>query len=109
MLVEDMVLVSVDDHLIEPPGLFDGRVPEKYADAAPKFVRRDDGTMAWVYEGLVIPNTAVNAVAGRPKSEYGFEPVCIEEIREGCYDIHARIKDMDANGLLGSMCFPSFV
>jgi predicted TIM-barrel fold metal-dependent hydrolase len=109
MRAEDLVLVSVDDHVIEPEGLFDGRVPAKYADAAPKFIRREDGTMAWVYEGLVIPNTAVNAVAGRPKSEYGFEAVCLEEIREGCYDIHSRVKDMDANGLLGSMCFPSFV
>jgi predicted TIM-barrel fold metal-dependent hydrolase len=109
MRVEDMILVSVDDHVIEPPTVFEGRVPAKYAGAAPRFVRRDDGAMAWVYEGVVIPNTAVNAVAGRPKSEYGFDPVCLEEIRPGCYDIHARVKDMDANGVLGSMCFPSFV
>ena len=109
MNVDELVLVSVDDHVIEPPGVFEGRVPAKYADAAPRFVRRADGTMAWVYEGVVIPNTAINAVAGRPMAEYGFEPVCLEEIRPGCYDIHARVKDMDANGLLGSMCFPSFV
>ena len=51
----------------------------------------------------------MNAVAGRPKSEYGFEPVSLEELRPGCYDIDARVKDMDANGMLGSMCFPSFV
>lgn len=106
---DDLILVSVDDHLIEPPGMFDGRLPKKYADAAPQFVRRADGTMAWRYEGVEIPNTAVNAVAGRPKSEYGFEPVCVEEIRPGCYDVDARVKDMDANGVLGSMCFPSFV
>jgi predicted TIM-barrel fold metal-dependent hydrolase len=109
MLADDLILVSVDDHVIEPPGVFDGRLPGRYADAAPRFVRRADGTMAWVYEGVEIPNTAANAVAGRPKSEYGFEPVCIEEIRPGCYDVDARVKDMDANGVLGSMCFPSFV
>ncbi|MEX5708601.1 amidohydrolase family protein [Parafrankia sp. FMc6] len=109
MHADDLILISVDDHVIEPPNVFEDRLPAKYADAAPRFVRRADGTMAWVYEGVAIPNTAVNAVAGRPKSEYGFEPVCVEEIRSGCYDIHARVKDMDANGLLGSMCFPSFV
>jgi len=27
-----MILVSVNDHLVEPPHLFDGRVPAKYAD-----------------------------------------------------------------------------
>ncbi|MCK9930611.1 amidohydrolase [Frankia sp. Mgl5] len=102
-------MVSVDDHVIEPPGVFEGRLPARYVDVAPRFFRRSDGTMAWVYEGVEIPNTAVNAVAGRPKSEYGFEPVCLEEIRSGCHDIHARVRDMNANGLLGSMCFPSFV
>ena len=29
-------------------------------------------------------------------------------MRTGCYDVHDRIKDMNANGVLGSMCFPSF-
>ena len=109
MIADELILVSVDDHVIEPPGLFVDRLPAQYAAAAPRFIRRPDGTMAWVYEGVEIPNTAVNAVAGRPKSEYGFEPVCVEEIRPGCFDIEARVKDMDANGVLGSMCFPSFV
>ena len=109
MKAEDMVLVSVDDHVVEPGHLFEGRVPAKYADAAPKFVTRADGTMAWRYAGREIPNPAVMAVVGRPKSEWGFTPVCLEEMRPGCYDIDARIKDMDVNGVLGSMCFPSFV
>ena len=109
MKSDDLILVSVDDHVIEPPDMFEGRLPARYAAQAPKLIRRPDGTMAWVYEGAEIENVAVNAVAGRPKSEYGFEPVCIEEMRPGCYDIDARVKDMDANGVLGSVCFPSFV
>jgi predicted TIM-barrel fold metal-dependent hydrolase len=108
MNVDDMILVSVDDHVIEPPHLFEGRLPQKYADLAPKFVRRDDGTMAWRYDGVEIASAAVNAVVGRPMDEYGFEPVCVEEMRPGCYDIHARVQDMNANGVLGSLCFPSF-
>jgi predicted TIM-barrel fold metal-dependent hydrolase len=108
MDVNDMIMVSVDDHVIEPAHLFEGRLPKRYEDKAPRFIRRDDGTMAWVYEGVVVTNTALNAVAGRPPEEFGFEPTCIEEIRPGCYDIHSRVKDMDANGVLGSMCFPSF-
>lgn len=109
MKAEDLILVSVDDHVIEPPHMFQGRVPAKYADAAPRFVTRDDGTMAWLYEDAEITNPAVQAVVGRPMTEWGYEPVCLEEMRPGCYDIHSRIKDMDANGMLGSMCFPSFV
>ncbi len=103
-----MVLVSVDDHVVEPPNVFEGRLPAKYADLAPKFITRDDGTNAWVYEGQEITNVALNAVAGRPPEEYGMEPTSFAELRAGCYDIDERVKDMDANGVLGSLCFPSF-
>jgi predicted TIM-barrel fold metal-dependent hydrolase len=108
MRVEDMILVSVDDHVVEPAHLFEGRVPKKYEDATPRFVHKDDGSDVWLYEGVELPNIGLNAVAGRPPEEYGFEPTALEEIRPGCYDIHARVKDMNANGVLGSMCFPSF-
>ena len=36
------------------------------------------------------------------------EPTSFDEIRPGCYDIDERVRDMNANGVLGSMCFPSF-
>jgi predicted TIM-barrel fold metal-dependent hydrolase len=106
--LDDMIMVSVDDHAVEPPHVFEGRLPERYRDVAPRLVRKDDGTDVWVYEGREIPNIGLNAVAGRPPEEYGMEPTSFDEIREGCYDIHARVRDMDANGVLGSMCFSSF-
>ncbi|MGH8986459.1 MAG: amidohydrolase family protein [Acidimicrobiia bacterium] len=108
MQLDDMILVSVDDHAVEPPHVFEGRLPERYRDVAPHLVRKDDGTDVWLYEGREIPNIGLNAVAGRPPEEYGMEPTSFDEIREGCYDIHARVRDMDANGVLGSMCFSSF-
>ena len=36
------------------------------------------------------------------------EPTSFAQLRAGCYDIDERVKDMDANGVLGSLCFPSF-
>jgi predicted TIM-barrel fold metal-dependent hydrolase len=108
MKAEDLILVSVDDHLVEPPNMFEGRLPAKYADAAPKVVRRDDGSDVWTFNGTVIPNVGLNAVAGRPKEEYGIEPTAFDEMRPGCFDIHERIKDMNAGGVLASMNFPSF-
>ena len=36
MNINDMVLVSVDDHVVEPPHLFEGRLPAKYADLGPE-------------------------------------------------------------------------
>lgn len=108
MQAEDLVLVSVDDHVVEPPDLFEGRVPKRFSGREPKVVRKDDGTDVWSYEGSEIPNIGLNAVAGRSPEDYGIEPTSFEEMRRGCYDIRERIRDMNANGVLGSMCFPSF-
>ena len=108
MKPENMILVSVDDHLVEPPTLFEGKLPTKFADDAPRVIRRDDGSEVWTFNGAIVPNIGLNAVAGRPREEYGVEPTAFDEMRPGCYDIHERVKDMNAGGVLGSMCFPSF-
>jgi predicted TIM-barrel fold metal-dependent hydrolase len=108
MNVDDLILVSVDDHVVEPPHMFDGRLAARFRDGAPRVVHKDDGTDVWTYDGKEIPNIGLNAVAGRPPDEYGMEPTSFDEIRPGCYDIHERVRDMNANGVLGSMCFPSF-
>ena len=108
MELNDIVLVSVDDHLIEPEGMFDHHIPAKFKDRAPKVVRGTDGAHQWQLEGSRAPGLGLNAVVGRPKEEYGFEPVSYDQVRKGCYDIDARIEDMNANGVLGSICFGSF-
>jgi predicted TIM-barrel fold metal-dependent hydrolase len=108
MQLEDLVLVSVYDHVVEPPNMFEGRLPTRFADEAPVVTRRDDGTEIWRFDDKEATNIGLNAVAGRPVEEYGIEPTSFEEIRSGCYDIHDRVRDMDVNGVLGSMCFPSF-
>ena len=108
MNVEDMVLISVDDHLVEPPDMFEGRLAAAHADRAPRVITRDDGREMWLFEGVEIPNFGLNAVSGRPQEEYGIEPTRFDEIRPGCFDVDARIDDMNAGGILGSMCFPSF-
>jgi predicted TIM-barrel fold metal-dependent hydrolase len=109
MQVEDLILVSVDDHVVEPPTLFDNHLPDKWKEFAPKFVHKDNGTDVWQYEGVEIPNIGLNAVAGKPPEEYGIEPTALAGIRKGCWDIHERVNDMNRNGVLGSMNFPSFV
>ena len=108
MNTDDLILISVDDHVVEPPDMFQNHLPAKYKDAAPRVVVAEDGSDVWLYEGQQLPNIGLNAVAGKPHEEYGIEPTTFAEMRTGCYDIHDRVKDMNANGVLGSMCFPSF-
>ncbi len=108
MNLDDLVLVSVDDHVVEPPDLFEGRLAAAHADRAPKLIRKDSGIDVWAFMGAELPNIGLNAVAGRPPEEFAMDPTSFDDMRSGCYDIHDRIKDMNANGILGSMCFPSF-
>jgi predicted TIM-barrel fold metal-dependent hydrolase len=106
--VDELILVSVDDHLIEPPDLFVNHLEPKYLDRAPKLIRNEEGSDVWVFGKVVMETAALNAVAGRPREEYGLEPQSLEEVRPGCYDVHERVKDMNAGGVLASMNFPSF-
>jgi predicted TIM-barrel fold metal-dependent hydrolase len=107
MRTEDMIIVSVDDHVVEPPDLFERHLPAKYRDVAPRIIHKDDGTDVWQFLEFEVPNIGLNAVAGRPPEEYGIDPTSFDELREGCFDIEKRILDMNANGVLGSLNFPS--
>lgn len=104
----DLILVSVDDHVVEPPDMFDGRLETRFADRAPRVIERADGREMWLFEGVEIPNFGLNAVSGRPQEEYGIEPTRFDEIRPGCWRIADRIADMNAGGVLASLNFPSF-
>ena len=48
-----------------------------------------DGTDVWQFLDFEIPNVGLNAVAGRPPEEYGIDPTSFDELRPGCYDVHA--------------------
>ena len=102
-------VISVDDHVVEPPDTFEGRLPAKYLEAAPRVVDTSDGGQAWVYDGAVLPNVGLNAVVGRPPDTRSYEPTRFDEMRKGAWDIEARIHDMDLDGIYASLGFPSFL
>jgi hypothetical protein len=99
-------LISVDDHILEPPDLWVDRVPSKDRDRAPRMVR--DGTDEfWLYEDKRMPTSGLSAVAGKSKEEFSPEALRYDEMRPGCYDPIARLEDMDRSGVLASLCFPT--
>lgn len=105
--MNEMILVSVDDHVIEPPNAFVDHFPERLKSRAPR-IESTKGADFWIWEGQRYPSIGLNAVVGRPRREYGMEPTAYAQMREGCYDRKARVDDMNANGVLGSLCFPTF-
>lgn len=102
-------LVSVDDHLVEPPTMFEGRLPRGLQDGAPRVVETEEGHEVWEFDGRVYLQVGLNAVAGRPREDWLVEPTRFDEMRPGCWDPDARVRDMDLNGVWASVCFPSQV
>jgi predicted TIM-barrel fold metal-dependent hydrolase len=107
MNLDDMILVSVDDHVVEPRHIFEGRMPAKYADRAPRVVS-DGENETWIFEGESAQYMGLNAVVGRPAEQWGLNPTGYDQMRKGCWDIDARIVDMNADGVLASLNFPTF-
>jgi predicted TIM-barrel fold metal-dependent hydrolase len=108
MRMEDMILVSIDDHMIEPPDMYARHLPERYRDEAPKIVRTPEGIDQWVFQGQATSTPfGMAATVGWPREEWGFNPGMFSELRPGCFDVHQRVRDMNANGVLASMCFPT--
>ncbi|OBK68938.1 amidohydrolase [Mycobacterium colombiense] len=100
-------IVSVDDHLIEPPRVWQDRLPTRFRDAGPRIVELG-GNHVWQYDDQTFPTLGLNAVAGKPRREWGVDPVRYEDMIPGCYDPTARIRDMDLDGVQAALCFPSF-
>lgn len=107
MQMNDMILISVDDHIVEPPDAFAKHASAKFKDRMPKVVKGKGGEDLWQVEDIFFPNMALNAVAGRKLEEYGMEPTAYEQLRKGTYDVKARVEDMSANGVLAGLNFPS--
>ena len=59
MNIDDLVLVSIDDHVVEPPDMFSGRLASKYVDDAPKVVTDDNGVDRWMYRAAARPASSV--------------------------------------------------
>ena len=58
-------LLSVDDHIVEPPGVWVDRVRAAYKDRVPHVVEAD-GRM-WEWDGGREMTMGLNAVAGKPR------------------------------------------
>src|SRR5215475_11100851 len=110
-LQDDMHLISVDDHVVEPPGVWQDRLPASMREQGPRIV---PGPTAeghappdvWLYEGRVYPSIGLNAVAGKARSEWGLDPTRYDEMLPGCYEPRARIEDMDLDGVQAGLNFP---
>jgi predicted TIM-barrel fold metal-dependent hydrolase len=111
-LQEHMKLISTDDHVIEHPRVWTDRLPRADLERGPRVVEMSrpgqPPAESWLYEDVLYPNMALNAVAGKPREEFGTDPTRFDEVRPGAYDPTARVTDMDTDGVQAQLCFPTF-
>jgi predicted TIM-barrel fold metal-dependent hydrolase len=99
-------IVSVDDHLVEPPFLWESRLPAHLRDRGPRATETAEGVF-WELDGVQYQVSGFSALAGFSLEGRDRPAFHWEEIRPGCYDPVERVKDMDVDGLAASLCFPS--
>jgi predicted TIM-barrel fold metal-dependent hydrolase len=117
-------IISVDDHVVEPPDLWTNRLPTKYREAGPRVVRdratfsfsggvfsyekgMPDGEWCdwWIYDELVYPFPKLSAAVGF--DDLDVTPTTYDDIRPGCWIQSERLADMTANHVEASICFPN--
>ncbi|HXN62489.1 MAG TPA: amidohydrolase family protein [Acidimicrobiales bacterium] len=105
------LIFSVDDHVCEAADTFTARVPARYVDAAPRVVSDGDRGPAWLIDGKLFRWSGGDSAIGRRLTDMDdlLRSLWFPDMRPGTYDIHARIKDMDLDGVYASVCFPSIV
>jgi predicted TIM-barrel fold metal-dependent hydrolase len=120
-------IISVDDHVVEPPHLWQTWLPKKHRDRGPKVellptgeVKMVDGRYVehpgtsgklcawWNYDGNYFSLKRYIAAVGYPPEEVDMYPITYDEMRPGCWQPRERIKDMEMNGVEASLCFPNY-
>ena len=99
-------LISVDDHVIEPPTLWVDRAPRSTRDQVPHVVE-EDGASIWVYGDKRIRLPSLFAQAGRDEADIVPGLMSYRDMRPAYYEPVARSQDMDTDGVLASLCFPT--
>jgi len=120
-------IISVDDHVIEPPDLWSNRLPKKFLDRGPRIVRErgrfglkpgggfgwvqaDDGEVGdiWYYDDVAVPLMKTMAAVSYPDEAMDLATVgTFDQLRPGCWKQKERLEDMAANHMDASICFPN--
>ena len=71
-------IISVDDHLVEPPDMFEGRLPAPAPGPGAEGRDQRAGHQVWEFEGELLTQVGMNAVAGRGQEREELEPFRFE-------------------------------
>jgi uncharacterized protein len=99
-------VISVDDHVVEPPDLWTRRMSQaKWGDRIPHVATQADGTERWVIDGQV--RAGALAPTGALSKDRGAEPQTWSQVPRSAYEPQARLAAMDSDGIDCSVLYPS--
>lgn len=102
-------LISADSHVLEPPDLFERRLPKGLRDRAPVLGSWNGGS-AWTVDGadpVPLPATAATGSGYRLWNRTDDKPVAFDEVMPGLYDPAERLKAQDADSVDAEVLYPS--
>jgi predicted TIM-barrel fold metal-dependent hydrolase len=100
-------VISVDDHVQEPPELWTRRLSKsKWGDRVPHVEQQADGTERWIVDGRKSELEGV-ALAGALMADRSDEPQRWEEVPRMAYVPAERLKALDAGGIDYSVLYPT--
>jgi predicted TIM-barrel fold metal-dependent hydrolase len=100
-------LISVDDHVQEPPHLWTQRLSSnRWGDRIPHLERAGDGREQWVVDGRLLLDGSTGR-AGALMADRNREPTRWEEVPPAAYKPSERLKVMDAAGIDYSALYPT--
>ena len=100
-------IVSVDDHVTEPPRMFEGRLPAALAADGPRVERDEHGHDWWVFDHDRVPLLGSDSWLGFEPGHAYLGQVNFDDLHPAVYDIDARVRYMDVVGVEASLCFAS--
>ncbi len=102
-------IISSDSHVIEVPDLWEKGLPSSFRDRAPR-AYFDEKRDAWMFGSPDVPAQAVGALfmAGhRPDQRESFQRAGFSVARPGGWDPFERMKDMETDGVVAEVLYPS--
>lgn len=119
-------IISVDDHVLEPPNLWTDRLPKRLVDRGPRVERdraslqwqegnlrfdrgADDGVWCdfWMYQGVSMGLAKLLAAVDFDLVDN--TPTTYDDVSPGCWVQADRLAAMDADHVDASVCFPNTI